>query len=180
VNHTFAALELSKQDVQADYAAFESYFRRFLKEVYRIENVDPRWDRLCYDDSMRLIDTFFATLAEQTRKALEMIPRGSPTNIELEKLVNEYCEWLEANADRHDVGGGDLLYLAVYAFAGSPQAASSANDPTTAQTLASSPIKKPPRESWLFDVWSAWRDSNSRPLAPHASALPGCATRRSL
>ena len=26
--------------------------------------------------------------------------------------------------------------------------------------------------------WSAWRDSNSRPLAPHASALPGCATRR--
>src|SRR3569832_2018877 len=30
-----------------------------------------------------------------------------------------------------------------------------------------------------FRLWSAWRDSNSRPLAPHASALPGCATRRS-
>ena len=29
-----------------------------------------------------------------------------------------------------------------------------------------------------FHLWSAWRDSNSRPLAPHASALPGCATRR--
>ena len=27
-------------------------------------------------------------------------------------------------------------------------------------------------------VWSEWRDSNSRPLAPHASALPGCATFR--
>ena len=26
--------------------------------------------------------------------------------------------------------------------------------------------------------WSEWRDSNSRPLAPHASALPGCATFR--
>jgi protein required for attachment to host cells len=26
--------------------------------------------------------------------------------------------------------------------------------------------------------WSGWRDSNSRPLAPHASALPGCATPR--
>ena len=25
---------------------------------------------------------------------------------------------------------------------------------------------------------SEWRDSNSRPLAPHASALPGCATPR--
>ena len=30
---------------------------------------------------------------------------------------------------------------------------------------------------WLSN-WSEWRDSNSRPLAPHASALPGCATRR--
>ena len=30
----------------------------------------------------------------------------------------------------------------------------------------------------FLNKWSAWRDSNSRPLAPHASALPGCATRR--
>src|SRR5690606_33445501 len=28
------------------------------------------------------------------------------------------------------------------------------------------------------DIWSGRRDSNSRPLAPHASALPGCATPR--
>lgn len=28
--------------------------------------------------------------------------------------------------------------------------------------------------------WSGWRDSNSRPLAPQASALPGCATARTL
>ena len=32
------------------------------------------------------------------------------------------------------------------------------------------------RNPYLF--WSEWRDSNSRPLAPHASALPGCATFR--
>ena len=29
-----------------------------------------------------------------------------------------------------------------------------------------------------LEVWSGRRDSNSRPLAPHASALPGCATPR--
>src|ERR1700675_4863604 len=29
-----------------------------------------------------------------------------------------------------------------------------------------------------FEKWSGRRDSNSRPLAPHASALPGCATSR--
>src|ERR1017187_492603 len=30
------------------------------------------------------------------------------------------------------------------------------------------------------ESWSGRRDSNSRPLAPHASALPGCATSRTL
>ena len=31
---------------------------------------------------------------------------------------------------------------------------------------------------FLAQCWSGRRDSNSRPLAPHASALPGCATPR--
>ena len=25
-------------------------------------------------------------------------------------------------------------------------------------------------------IWSEWRESNSRPLEPHSSALPNCAT----
>jgi hypothetical protein len=29
-------------------------------------------------------------------------------------------------------------------------------------------------------IWSGWRDSNSRPTAPKAVALPGCATPRNL
>jgi len=38
--------------------------------------------------------------------------------------------------------------------------------------------KKSPRLRLRLFCWSGWRDSNSRPLAPHASALPGCATSR--
>src|SRR5574337_684755 len=40
--------------------------------------------------------------------------------------------------------------------------------------------KKPTPKGWLSACfyWSGRRDSNSRPLAPHASALPGCATPR--
>src|SRR6267143_7228705 len=30
----------------------------------------------------------------------------------------------------------------------------------------------------LLDLWSGRRDSNSRPPAPHAGTLPGCATPR--
>jgi uncharacterized protein YcfJ len=40
--------------------------------------------------------------------------------------------------------------------------------------------QKAQSEDWAFCLilWSGRRDSNSRPLAPHASALPGCATPR--
>lgn len=38
--------------------------------------------------------------------------------------------------------------------------------------------KRPSLQMTCFVIWSGWRDSNSRPLAPHASALPGCATPR--
>ena len=34
------------------------------------------------------------------------------------------------------------------------------------------------REPMLVKNWSGWRDSNSRPTAPKAVALPGCATPR--
>src|SRR5213078_3504907 len=48
---------------------------------------------------------------------------------------------------------------------------------------ASSPNSNPKRVSSSSLLtrcfhWSGRRDSNSRPLAPHASALPGCATPR--
>jgi hypothetical protein len=32
----------------------------------------------------------------------------------------------------------------------------------------------------LYINWSGWRDSNSRPTAPKAVALPGCATPRNM
>src|SRR5437868_13969379 len=35
-----------------------------------------------------------------------------------------------------------------------------------------------PRIRWTLKDWSGRRDLNSGPLAPHASALPGCATSR--
>src|SRR5690606_10693672 len=37
---------------------------------------------------------------------------------------------------------------------------------------------QPSDDGWVFGFWSGRSDSNTRPLAPHASALPGCATPR--
>jgi hypothetical protein len=42
------------------------------------------------------------------------------------------------------------------------------------------PKKQNPQLSLRASCWSGRQDSNLRPLAPHASALPGCATSRNL
>src|SRR5690554_3703884 len=44
--------------------------------------------------------------------------------------------------------------------------------------MMSAKIKKPLNFSGFLSISSGWRDSNPRPLAPHASTLPGCATPR--
>ena len=53
--------------------------------------------------------------------------------------------------------------------------------PETLETLRCAGIqttKRPSCDDLILVFWSGRRDSNSRPLAPHASALPGCATPR--
>lgn len=122
VNPTFAALELSKQDRARNEAAFSSYFADFLNDVYGINNVDPRWITSCFDTTLPLLDSFFTSLESTVIKLLQLMPSTSPNNQELESLVNALCDWLENNADTLQVTGGELLYLGVYAFAGSPQA----------------------------------------------------------
>jgi hypothetical protein len=122
VNPTFAALELSKQDRVRNEATFISCFSGFLSDIYRINNVDPRWIVSCFEATVPLLDSFFVSLENTVTKLLQLMPTSSPNNQELETLVNALCDWLEDNADALQVTGGELLYLGVYAFAGSPQA----------------------------------------------------------
>jgi hypothetical protein len=122
INPSFAALELSKQDVVRSEAAFTVYFGDFLSDVYGVNNVDPRWITGCFDATIPLLDSFFVSLENTVTKLLQLMPTTSTNNKELGLVVNAFCDWLEDNADTLAVAGGELLYLGVYAFAGSPQA----------------------------------------------------------
>src|SRR5690554_2595129 len=52
------------------------------------------------------------------------------------------------------------------------------NIPQKFVRIMSEKIKKPLKISGLWSISSGWRDLNPRPLAPHASTLPDCATPR--
>ena len=60
----------------------------------------------------------------------------------------------------------------------SPHRASSGISPYRSAPCWAHQIKKAVYRRPFRNYWSGRRDSNSRPLAPHASALPGCATPR--
>ena len=64
-----------------------------------------------------------------------------------------------------------------------PTAPTAACPPTRACTVLEErvlgqPLQQPLASCWANQKWSERGDSNSRPLAPEASALPGCATLR--
>lgn len=124
VNPTYAAMELSSQDLMPDRAKFDSYFAQFLSSVYQIDNVDPRWIGDCFYYAQRLSGSFLPSFKSIFAKALELMPAGGSraNDTQVEDAVNAMCDWLEARADDLAVIGGLPLYVTIYAFAGSPQA----------------------------------------------------------
>lgn len=124
VNPTYAAMELSSQDLLPDREKFDSYFVQFLSNVYQIDNVDPRWIGDCFYYAQKLSESFLPSFKSIFAKALELIPAGGgrANDAQVEGAVNAMCDWLEARADDLAVIGGLPLYVTIYAFAGSPQA----------------------------------------------------------
>lgn len=124
VNPTYAAMELSSQDLLPDREKFDSYFAQFLSSVYQIDDVDPRWVGDCFYYAQKLSGSFLPSFKSTFAKALELMPAGGgrADDVQVEGAVNAMCDWLEAQADDLAVIGGLPLYVIIYAFAGSPQA----------------------------------------------------------
>ena len=59
-----------------------------------------------------------------------------------------------------------------------PRVAAAALGRPAPRPTPAAPGKEAPGTNREARIWSGWRDSNSRHLAPKASALPGCATPR--
>lgn len=123
IEPVLALMELTQQDSKADFDAYLAKFEHFFRSVYGVTNLDPTWIRLTYEPASRLLSSvhqsFLLTL-QQIHTAAPI--SGSLHHIVILERIDQFLEWVIAERQNLAVMGGPLLYLAVYAIAGSPEA----------------------------------------------------------
>lgn len=123
IEPVLALMELTRQDCEADFGAYLAKFEYFFRSVYGVTNLDPTWIRLTYEPVSRLLSSVHQSLL----LTLQQIHATTPTsgllqhNVMLER-IDDFLDWVIAERQNLAVIGGPLLYLAVYAIAGSPEA----------------------------------------------------------
>lgn len=123
VEAAFAFMELTKQDLSADYPAYEARYCRFLADVYGVSDVDPQWIRDTFEPMARLTETVHRSIGETLQVLMASAPpSGRLDQTEVLRRVDDFLDWMVCERERLVMIGGPLLFLAAYAIAGSPDA----------------------------------------------------------
>lgn len=123
VEPVMAFMELTKQDLAPNYLTYVARYQPFLADVYGIDDVAPEWIRSAYEPTRRLILTVHRSIGE----TLQVLMTAAPTTGRLDatevlRRVDDFLNWVVRERARLEMIGGPLIYLAVYAIAGSPDA----------------------------------------------------------
>lgn len=123
IEPVLALMELTRQDYEADFEAYLVKFEHFFRSVYGVANLDPAWIRLVYESVSQLLSSTHQSLL----LTLQQIHVAMPTSGSLQhrvilERIDGFLNWVTAERHNLAVIGGPLLYLAVYAIAGSPDA----------------------------------------------------------
>lgn len=123
IEPVLALMELTRQDCEADFGAYLAKFEHFFRSVYGVANLDPTWIRLTYEPVSRLLSSVHQSLLLTLQQIHAVTPTSGSLqhNVMLEH-IDDFLDWVIAERQNLAVIGGPLLYLAVYAIAGSPEA----------------------------------------------------------
>lgn len=123
VNPVLAVAELSKQDLAPDREAFELRAKKFFGQVYGLDDYDPAWFRSVYANAMTAVVPSLWSLTSVVDKTLELyLALDKSSDAGVEEAVCSLLTWAWDSQDWLQSFGGPPLLVAVYAFAGSPDA----------------------------------------------------------
>lgn len=123
VDPVFGVMELTKQDLAEDYAAYFDYIHSFFATIYQVRDCDPAWFRWVYEAALEHLQFTHHSVDLTIRKILSLAPAsGSIKNADILRKVDEFLSWVIERHEELTMIGGPLLQLAVYAVAGEPGA----------------------------------------------------------
>lgn len=123
INPVLAIMELTKQNVTPNFKAYIKLYKEFFEEIYKIENVALEWVALTY---LAVLQAHISTHPSICR-TVEAIysfcpPEDKPTDSTAIQSCRRFFNWIWRERKHLTLIGGPLMYLAVYALCGSPQA----------------------------------------------------------
>ena len=123
INPVLAVMELTKQEKTKNYDLYLNYFNNFFEKIYGINDFDPRWVFSTYNAAMKILIGLRPSIVKTIEKIYSIIPTADkPTDAEILTSCEDLFQWIWSEKENLSVIGGTILYVAVYAIAGSPDA----------------------------------------------------------
>lgn len=120
INPTLAIMELTKQSELSNFEKFLKYFNEFFDKIYSIRDYDPQWVYALYSITMKLLVSTHNTIAKTIETTYSLIPDVSrPSEMEIKERCESLLQWMWINQHHLTMVGGPILYLCIYAIAGS-------------------------------------------------------------
>lgn len=141
VNPVLALMELKKQDIALNYKSYLKMYNEFNKNIYGITNVAPEWILATYISIFKALISTHPSIAKTIEAIYAFCPIEEKVSDEVAlKSCESFLNWIWQEQASLGLIGGPLLYLAVYAICGSPQARAfikySKRSPSSAKNVA--------------------------------------------
>jgi hypothetical protein len=123
VNPVLALMELTKQNVAANYESYLKLYKEFFEEVYSVQDVAPEWVASTYLAALKAHVNTHPSIYKTIEEIYLLCPKDEkPTDLAIIESCEKFFGWVWEERVNLFMIGGPLIYLAVYAFSGSPQA----------------------------------------------------------
>lgn len=123
INPILAIMELTKQNVTPNFKSYIKLYKEFFEGIYRVEDVAPEWVASTYLFALKAHVSTHPSISRTIEAVYSFCsPEDKPTDLAAKESCKRFFNWIWRERESLTLIGGPLMYLAVYALCGSPQA----------------------------------------------------------
>lgn len=123
INPILAIMELTKQNVMPNYESYIKLYKEFFEEIYGINDVAPEWVAFTYLAALKAYVSTHPSISKTVEAIYSFCPsEDKPTDSAAKESCEKFFNWVWEERTHLTLIGSPLMYLAVYALCGSPQA----------------------------------------------------------
>lgn len=123
INPVLAIMELTKQHVVPNYESYINLFKELFEEIYGVRDVAPEWVKSTYFAALKAHVSMHPSISRTIEAVYSFCPsEDKPIDSAAKEGCEKFFNWVWEERNHLTLIGGPLMYLAVYAICGSPQA----------------------------------------------------------